>query len=194
MRLSIGDRHIKRHIRVNQQTLNFPTLELDDDLSKKILLFQQCLSYSLSTITDVSLDYSRVGDMFDGRLFVFTLFEISRNKNLSFDNDTILIFNSCKEFLNGIGLAGKIFIPYSKSIKKHLIDLTNQLMSNNKIRFIAEAEPEIIRNYDNTISRVSNRLIDTYLQETIRSISSNSRLSSYHENGSSSRVADQGKF
>ena len=194
MRSSIGDRHIKNHFRTYQeQDINFPKLEFDDNLSRKVHHFQEYLSYSLSAINDDALGYWRIGDIFYGWLFVFTLFKISRRRKLSFNNDTNLIINCCKKLLNRVDLIQKKFNSEGKSIGKYFIDLTNRLNSNNQMRFIVEDRTVRIHNCNNTILRISNRFIDIYQNETISSILSGLRFSSYCDNNSA-RPLCQGKF
>jgi hypothetical protein len=88
IRLSLTDRHL---------SLSFPLVTFSPAFSQLIVQFQQRLSRDVSSHHS-SLSWSKVGDLFDGRLFAFTLHQFS-SSNIRLDSTTFEIIKQSLSIL-----------------------------------------------------------------------------------------------
>jgi hypothetical protein len=172
IRLSIADRHIKNDINIRGHDITFPTVTFSIEFSKHIHRFQEYLAYSLSAISNVELNHSKVGDMFDGRLFTFTLFLLKCDPNFLLDIDTTLVIEKCMACLDKIcRLSENVelkdnFKLKDKSVNMYFINLTKKLVLQNHVDFArGNSQHEKRRHYNNTVLEVSNPMIDKYLDK-----------------------------
>jgi hypothetical protein len=144
IRLSLIDRHLPS---------NFPTVKFSPMLSKLIVQFQQNLALCLSSYSS-SLSWSKIVDIFDGRLFAFTLYQLNQSSSkIYFDSNTIDIV---KESLTLLKLSN------SEDIFCNIIE---QLIQSKHIIYTStssEKEPVLVKRQK--ISRISNPFIDTFLK------------------------------
>jgi hypothetical protein len=153
IRLSLVDRHLP---------LSFPSVEYSAIFSQFIVQFQKRLALNLASYSS-SLSWSKIADLFDGRFFTFTLYQIYQSSsNIRLDSKTNEIVKQSLNILN---------ISSSENIFQ---DIVNQLIQSNDIIFSSSSSekqgitikqqktfPEIIK--------ISNPLINTYLESIISS-------------------------
>ncbi|CAM4889645.1 unnamed protein product [Rotaria socialis] len=143
IRLSLIDRHIP---------INFPSITFSSMFSQSMIQFQQQLAICLSSYVS-DLSYSKVADIFDGRLFAFTLYQLKESSSkIRFDSDTMNIIKQCLSLLN-ISMPENLF---------H--NIVNQLIQSNHIIFSTLATDEqSVSMEKKKIAKISNAFIDTYL-------------------------------
>ncbi len=153
IRLSLVDRHLP---------LSFPSVEYSAIFSQFIVQFQKRLALNLASYSS-SLSWLKIADLFDGRFFTFTLYQIYQSSsNIRLDSKTNEIVKQSLNILN---------ISSSENIFQ---DIVNQLIQSNDIIFSSSSSekqgitikqqktfPEIIK--------ISNPLINTYLESIISS-------------------------
>ena len=150
VRLSLLDRHL------SNATLS-PTLS--PALSQLLARFQQQLATNLSECSR-SLSWSKVADLFDGRLFVFTLEQIHRSQStVRLDSNTSEIVQRCLASLN---------LP---STDRQFHDALDQLVQANEIQFspVASENQGIQGEQRQKVIQISNPLLDTYLKPILNS-------------------------
>ena len=147
IRLSLSDRHL---------LASLPSITFSPIFSQVIIQFQHHLSSCLSSSFPTSLSCSKIADIFDGRLFAFTLYQIYQSSsNIRLDSKTSDIVQQSLTLLN---------IPFTENmfqnIVKHLIESKDVIFSS--------LEEEIVSNNQrpkrHAIIRISNPFIDTYLK------------------------------
>jgi hypothetical protein len=143
IRLSLLDRHLPS---------SFPSITFNPILSQMITQFQQYLSSNLSLQVS-SLSWSKVADLFDGRLFAFTLYQLSSSSDIRLDSNTYEIIKESLSILN---------IPFSDNIFQNIV---NQMIQLNLID-ISRSPPVIVEQMEThrKITKISNPFIDTLLQ------------------------------
>ncbi|CAM4769547.1 unnamed protein product [Rotaria magnacalcarata] len=143
IRLSLIDRHLP---------INFPSIKFSSIFSQSMIQFQQQLAICLSSYVS-ALSYSKVADIFDGRLFAFTLYQLKQSSSkIRFDSDTMNIIKQCLSLLN-ISMHENLF-P----------NIVNQLIQSNHLIFSTLATDEqSVSMEKKKIAKISNSFIDTYL-------------------------------
>ncbi|CAF5033149.1 unnamed protein product, partial [Rotaria sp. Silwood1] len=127
IRLSLVDRHLPT---------KFPSITFSSIFSQLINQFQEDLTSCLYLYSSL-LSYSKVVDIFDGRLFAFTLYQLKQSSSkMKFDLNTMDIVKQLEQLIQS----------------KHIIFSTSisdrQLVSNEKQKII----------------KISNSFIDNYLK------------------------------
>ena len=144
VRLSLADRHLP---------LNFPAVTYSPIFTQFISEFQQRLASNIVSSTS-SLSWSKIADLFDGRFFTFTLYQIFSSSNLRLDSKTDEILKQSLQLLN---------MPASENLFQ---DLIKQLIETKDIVFSTSA-PEnqsATIKQQKTVIQISNPLINTYLE------------------------------
>jgi hypothetical protein len=152
IRLSLGDRHLP---------LSFPSVTYSPIFSQFIVQFQQYLALNLASCSS-SLSWSKIADLFDGRLFTFTLYQIYQSSDIRLDSRTSEIVNESLKLLN---------IPSSETLFQ---DIVKQLIQSNDIIFSSSSsEQQVvpIKKQRNTqqIVKISNPFISAYLEPILSS-------------------------
>ncbi|UJR27241.1 hypothetical protein I4U23_008536 [Adineta vaga] len=154
IRLSIVDRHLPSVI---------PSIQIHSTFSQFIDQFQQRLSLNLSTCSS-TFSWSKIADLFDGRLFTFTLYQIAQSSTLRLDSRTNHILKQCLEILN---------IQFHDNMFKDIVD---QLVQSNHISFSENSSENKINVRRQKVIRISNPFVDTYLKPIL---SSNNNTSTF---------------
>ena len=118
--------------------------------------FQQNLAFCLSSCSS-SLCYSKIADSFDGRLFAFTIYQLSQSSSkIKFDSNTIDIITPCLTLLK---------LPTNENL---FHDVVQQLIQSKHI-IISSATFEKPLTLDNkqNITKISNRFLDIYLKSIL---------------------------
>ncbi|CAF4569108.1 unnamed protein product [Rotaria sp. Silwood1] len=151
IRLSLIDRHLPSSI---------PSVTYSSTFSQYIVQFQQYLSLNLSSNFS-SLSYAKIADLFDGRLFAFTLYQIYQSSKFSLDSKTYTIVKQSLDALN---------IPSNEHIFQ---DIMKELIQSNDIIFsssLSKKQSVTIQQQDRQkIIRISNPFIDAYLKPILSS-------------------------
>ncbi|CAF1166012.1 unnamed protein product [Adineta steineri] len=144
MRLSLFDRHLPFAI---------PSITFSETFSQTIKNFQQRLSSNLSTNSS-SLSYKKIADLFDGRLFIFTLNQIHQSSNIRLDSKTNDIVTQSLKILN---------ISSNENLFQ---DIIKQLIELNHITFSASTEKQLTTTTttQQKIIRISNPLVDAFIK------------------------------
>jgi hypothetical protein len=131
--------------------------------SELIIEFQRELALNLSAPCS-SFSWSKVIDLFDGRLFAFTLHQIhqSSSSNIHFDSTTCNIIKRSLNILN---------IPFTDSL---FHDMLQQIIESKDIIFASSPlnQPPILveqTHKQQRITKISNRFIDRYLHPILSS-------------------------
>jgi hypothetical protein len=148
IRLSLLDRHIPS---------SFPSITFSPILSHMITQFQQCLSSNLCSQVS-SLSWSKVADLFDGRLFAFTLYQLSSSLNIRLDSNTYEIVSKSLSILK-MSFSDDLF----QNIVNQMIQLNFIDISRSELN---EESPLIVEPIEThrKITKISNPFIDTLLQ------------------------------
>jgi len=146
IRLSLLDRHLPS---------SFATITFNPILSQMITQFQQGLSSNLFSQVSL-LSWSKVADLFDGRLFAFTLYQLSSLSNIRFDSQT---YEIVKEILSILK------IPFNDNLFQNII---NKMIQQNLIEIKSSVIVPQIETRQN-ITKISNPFIDTLLQPILTS-------------------------
>lgn len=151
IRLSLSDRHLPSSI---------PSLTYSTTLSQYITEFQQRLSFNVDSHVSKQ-SYSKIADLFDGRLFTFTLCQIHQSSNISFDSNTRAIVEKSLKYLN---------LPYFENTIQSAVQ---ELSLSNHITFsslLSENRSTVTENSSRKpIIQISNPLIDAFLDPIISS-------------------------
>jgi len=92
IRLSLIDRHL---------SMNISSIILDSNFERFIVQFQKHLACFQLAEYSSNLSWSKIADLFDGRLFAFTIYQIHQpSSKIVFDHDTLEIVNQCLTLLN----------------------------------------------------------------------------------------------
>jgi hypothetical protein len=147
MRLSLLDRHLPSH---------FPSIIFSPKLSQMIAQFQKYLSLNMSSEVLPS-SWSKVADLFDGRLFAFTLYQLS-SSNIRFDSTTYEIVGQSLSILN---------MSFSDDLFQNVINRMIQLnlVSSSKETPIMIEQTATHRQ----IAKISNKFTDVLLQPILSS-------------------------
>ena len=144
IRLSLIDRHLPS---------NFPSIQFSSKFSELIIQFQQRLSLCLSSYSS-SLSWDKIADIFDGRLFAFTLYKLNQSSSkICFDSNTTDIVKSCLNVLK-FSTNENLF----HDIIQQLIQSKHVIISSSS----SKKESGLIK--QQKITRISNLFIDTYLE------------------------------
>jgi hypothetical protein len=147
IRLSLTDRHL---------SLSFPLVTFSPAFSQLIVQFQQRLSRDVSSHHS-SLSWSKVGDLFDGRLFAFTLHQFS-SSNIRLDSTTFEIIKQSLSILK---------VPSTDTLFE---DIIKQLIQSNDISFSSSSlDEQVTKSKRQKIIRISNPFVDTYLKPILTS-------------------------
>jgi hypothetical protein len=152
IRLSLVDRHLPS---------NFPSVQFSLRFTELITQFQQCLASCVSSYSS-SLSWCKIVDIFDGRLFAFTLYQLNQSSKIYFDSNTVDIVNQCLNFLK---------LSTEENVFR---DIVKQLVQSKHVTFSSSSSTEqsmVIK--QQKITRISNSFIDTYLEPIL---SSNDKL------------------
>ncbi|CAF0862885.1 unnamed protein product [Adineta ricciae] len=144
IRLSLIDRHLP---------LSVPSIETHTSFSQSICQFQQRLALNLSARTS-KCSQSKIADLFDGRLFIFTLYQIHQSATVRLDSRTNQILQRSLEILH---------IPFSETL---LQDTVNQLVQSNYISFCVQPinGEHTKTSVKQTVLQISNPFVDAYLK------------------------------
>ncbi|CAF2032627.1 unnamed protein product [Rotaria magnacalcarata] len=147
-RLSLTDRHLPSSI---------PSVTYSPTLAQSIVEFQQHLASNLASHIS-SLSWSKIADLFDGRLFAFTLNQIYQSPKMCLDPKTYLIV---KESLDALNIA---------SNENIFQDVIKELVQANDIIFSSSSSTQQQQQSNKQkIIRISNPLLDAYLKPLISS-------------------------
>jgi hypothetical protein len=153
IRLSLVDRHLP---------LSFPTVTYSPIFSQFITQFQQRLASNLVSNSS-SLSWSKIADLFDGRFFTFTLYQIHQlsSSNIHLDSKTNEIVKQSLNILN---------ISSSENLFQNVV---NQLIQSNDIIFSSSStEKQMIitkQQHQQKVIKISNPFINTYLDPILSS-------------------------
>ena len=149
IRLSLADRHLSS---------NFPQVIYSPKFIQFLTQFQQQLISNIDS-TSSSLSWSKIADLFDGRLFAFTLQQIHQSTNIRFDCKTNELVRECLQILN---------IPSNDNLFQQIIQ---QLIESKDIIFSSSTnESQTPTNKQKQrIIQISNPLMNTYLEPILRS-------------------------
>lgn len=144
IRLSLTDRHLLS---------DYPSVTYSPAFSQLIGQFQQHLASNLAC--SLSLSYSKIADLFDGRLFTFTLHQLHQSSNLRLDSRTLEIIQHSLHLLK---------LP---SYETNFHNLLNQLIQSNHVTFTSsssESNQQQQQQNRKELIRISNPFLDRYLQ------------------------------
>ncbi|CAF4055452.1 unnamed protein product, partial [Rotaria sp. Silwood1] len=148
IRLSLCDRHLPASL---------PSITFSPAFSQFVGQFQHRLASFLSSSPSF-LSWSKISDIFDGRLLTFTIYQISQFlSNIRLDSKTYDIVKGSLDLLN-ISLTENLFK-----------DIMNKLVQSNDIILpLSPSESQVSLNNPeqkrHKIIRISNPLIDEYLK------------------------------
>ena len=144
IRLSLIDRHVPLHL---------PHIEFSVPLSNLLKQFQHSLAFTLSSYSS-NLSYTKIADLFDGRLFAFTIYRLHQTSpKIFFDVFTLEIVDRCLDILQ---IANDDYLFNNK---------VNELIQSKDI--IISPSMSTVDSMEGaklTITRVSNGFMDTFLQ------------------------------
>ncbi len=147
IRLSLVDRHLP---------LNFPAIEFNPIFSELLIQFQQRLALNIFSYSSSS-SWSKIVDIFDGRLFAFTLYQLNQSSSkIFFDSTTIDIVEKCLILLK-LSNQETIF----RDIVKELIQSKHLIFSTSS------ADKEVVLVKQQKMTRISNPFIDTFLKPVL---------------------------
>jgi hypothetical protein len=148
IRLSLIDRHLSS---------SFSSVIFSPIFSQLLIEFQQQLSLNLSSRCSL-LSWSKVADLFDGRLFAFTIYQIHQStSNLRFDSETFEIIKQCLKILQ-VSSNETLFQGVVKQMT-----LSNDIMFLSSVTAQQSVMIEQSKNHQK-IAKISNRFIDAYLK------------------------------
>lgn len=150
VRLSLLDRHLSN---------STASLTFSPTVSQLLARFQQQLATSLSNCS-LDLSWLKVADLFDGRLFLFTLEQIHRSQStVRLDSNTLDIVQRCLTSLN---------LSYTDRLFHDLLD---QMVQGNEIQFspVASVSPVVKGEQRQKITQISNPLTEAYLKPILNS-------------------------
>ncbi len=143
IRLSLADRHLPS---------SFSSIAFSPVFSKLIVQFQQRLAFCLLSYPS-TLSWTKIVDIFDGRLFAFTLYRLSQSSSeIYFDSNTTDVVEKCLALLK---------LSTNEDIFR---DIVQQLIQSKHIIFSSSSpktRPAVVKQMQ--ITRISNSFIDTYL-------------------------------
>ena len=144
IRLSLIDRHLPS---------DCPSIEFSPKLSKLIHEFQERLAYNLSSNSSAS-SWLKIGDIFDGRLFAFTLYQLHQSSSkIYFDADTMDII---RESFNLLKISNN---------ENRLGYCVEQLIRTEDVIILPTRTVIDLRSLNTQkIARISNPFIDTLLK------------------------------
>ena len=138
--------------------LSFPSVTFSSLFSELIIEFQRELALNISS-TMSSFSWSKIIDLFDGRLFAFTLYQIHQSSsNIRFDSTTIEIIKQSLNILN---------IPFTESL---FSDVLQEMIKSKNIIIASSPWSSVQRpRQQQRITKISNRFIDKYLKPILSS-------------------------
>ncbi|UJR11193.1 hypothetical protein I4U23_015374 [Adineta vaga] len=147
IRLSLIDRHLPS---------NFPSITFSSMFSQLIVQFQQCLALSITSCLSLRL-WSKITDLFDGRLFTFTLYQLNQLlSKASFDSDTMSIVNDGLSFLNLSTSKNTFYQTVEMLIQSKHVIISSSSMNETSTTIKTQQ-----------ITQITNPFIDTYLKPII---------------------------
>ena len=150
IRISLADRHL---------TSCLPPVECSPAFTQCLRRFQQRLASNISSCSS-SLSWSKIADLFDGRLFNFTLHQIHQSQsNIQLDSQTRTMVERSLTVLNQ---------PTGESLFR---DKVNQMVQSKDITFstaTTESQAAVSKKRP-TIVKISNPFVDTYLKPILTS-------------------------
>ena len=145
IRLSLIDRHLP---------LNFPSIEFSSSLATLINQFQRGLASTLSAYSS-TLSYAKIGDLFDGRLFAFTIFRLHQTSpKIFFDCDTLEIVNQCLTILQ---ISNDEYL-FQTNVKE-LIQAKDIIIIHASVSTVDSVE-----GVKSKITKISNAFMETFLK------------------------------
>jgi hypothetical protein len=153
IRLSLADRHLP---------LVFPSITFSSMFSELIVQFQNRLASNLTTYSS-SLSWTKIADLFDGRLFAFTIYHIHQSSSsIRLDSTTLDIVKQSLIVLN------------RQPSENIFGDVIKQMIETKDIIFPSSSTEEQYTMVNEErkrqkIARISNAFIDTYLQPILPS-------------------------
>ena len=148
MRLSLVDRHLSS---------GCPPVIYSSAIATLIDRFQHLLALSISSSLS-RRSWSKIADLFDGRLFAFTLHQLGRSSSskLRFDSNTVDVIKECLPLFN-------------LSLDENLFHETvARLVVLEHVTFPSSSSGEMAAaNKRQQITRISNPFVDSYLQPII---------------------------
>ena len=152
IRLSLVDRHL---------VLSFPSVTFSPEFSQLIAQFQQRLATNLiSSSSSAISSYSKIADLFDGRLLTFTLHQLQQSPNLSLDSQTLAIIQQSLGLLN---------LSWNETIFQQAL---NQLIQSKHITLdpsSSSSTNDQPRSNRRQLIQISNPFLDRYLQPILSS-------------------------
>ncbi|CAF1475790.1 unnamed protein product, partial [Didymodactylos carnosus] len=166
LRLSIVDRHL----------ISFPTVIFSSTVSKLLSSFQKLLATVVSNLrlsSLTTLSFNKISDMFDGRLFAFTVHSInSNNSHFSIDCETSNIFRQSLHLIDESETT-----TATPPLEKLLNENLKQLILSGDIKCSSEASSLStiinLRNSKRKLSKISNPFIDEYLKPILSATDAN---------------------
>lgn len=149
IRLSLADRHL---------LLSLPSVTFSPNLSRLIAEFQQRLALNL--VSSTSSSYSKIADLFDGRLLTFTLHQLQQKSTLSLDSQTRAIIQQ------SLGVFG---LSWNETIFHQSL---NQLIQSHHIIFTPSSSSSTkhqSKSNRRQLIQISNPFLDRYLQPILSS-------------------------
>ena len=145
IRLSLIDRHLP---------LDFPSIQFSSSLATLINQFQQGLASTLSAYSS-TLSYAKIGDLFDGRLFAFTIFRLHQTSpKIFFDCDTLEIVNQCLTILQ---ISNDEYL-FQTNVKE-LIQAKDIIIIHASVSTVDSVE-----GVKSKITKISNAFMETFLK------------------------------
>ncbi|CAF0901849.1 unnamed protein product [Rotaria sordida] len=144
IRLSLIDRHLPS---------KFPSITFSSIFSQLINQFQECLTSCLCSYSSL-LSYSKIADIFDGRLFAFTIYQLKQSSSkMRFDSNTMNIVKQCLTLLK-FSIDENIFYNIVEELiqSKHIIFATST------------SDRQLVPSEKQKIVKISNSFIDNYLK------------------------------
>ena len=152
LRLPLIDRHLPR----------FPSsVKFSSVCARFLEQFQSRLASNVCSSLS-TLSWSKISDVFDGRLFAFTLEQVNRSltSKISFDSATMTILEKCLHLLNISSNATVLPDALRQLIQLEHITFPSSLSSSDVSDNPIEHKP---------LTKIRNRFIDTHLQPILSS-------------------------
>ena len=144
VRLSLIDRHVPLHL---------PIIDFSPTLSNLLTQFQCDLASTLSSYSS-NLSYTKIADLFDGRLFAFTIYRLHQTSpKIFFDLSTLEIVDQCLNILQ---------VPNDDYLFNNKV--SELIQSKDIIISPSISTSESMNGTKSVITKISNGFIDTYLQ------------------------------
>jgi hypothetical protein len=156
--------HIALLVRLSIMDRRVPSVgssfTLSPQLNQQLAQFQQILGKHLVSYTSSTLSWSKIADLFDGRLFMFTIQWIHQSTStIRIDSQTNHIVQRCLSNLN---------LDYHET---YFVDIVKQLIQSNHIVFSTMTNKQSMVNnaQRQQVIRISNPLTNVYLKSILPS-------------------------